>query len=146
MKDISRDLEALGIKHEISQETAEAQWAMLAREYRLVGERGDAYAVNRRDMVIAIMCGDVQFEETNAGVAIRQFVQHPQAGGQKEIVYAPPTSKTVAAGGVDAVALQTRWCRIAAALSGNTEGQLTLWLTGRDHSLMEDIAQFFLSL
>ncbi len=146
MKNISAELEALGIKHEISQETAEAQWAKLAKEYRLVGERGDAYAVNKRDFIIAIMCGDVQFEDSAAGVAIRQFVQHPQGGGPKEIVYNPPNAKTIAAGGVDAVSLATKWCRIAAALSNNNEGQLTLWLTGRDASLMEDIAQFFTSL
>lgn len=145
MNNLRQELEELGLGVQISQETAEEQWKQVAREYRIVGEKAEALSAIRRDMVIAIMCGDIQIETGAAGVSIRQFVKHPQGGGPAEIVYNPPNAKHVAAGGTDAATLATKWTRIAAALSGNTEGQLTLWLAGRDHALMESIVQLFIT-
>lgn len=143
VKDIAQELSDLGIEVTVSHETAEAQWKMFAREYRLVGERGTAFEAIRGAMITAIMVGDAQIEECPAGVAVRQFVKHPQGGCPKEIVYNPPSTIHVARGGTDDTPLSQKWCRVAASLSGNREGDFGAWLMGRDYSLMETIAQLF---
>lgn len=145
MKDIAMELEELGIKPKISQEQAEEQWRKVAREYRIVGEKADSFSGHKRDMIVGIMCGDLQVEEVAGGVAIRQFVAHPGPGCPGEILYNPPGPRQIAAGGTDVATATTRWVRVAAALSGQTEGALTLWLTGHDHSVMESIVQLFTS-
>ncbi len=143
MSDIAKELEDLGLTVEFSTETAEAQWKMFAREYRIAGERAEGFAAFKRDLMAAIMCGDAEVIEVPAGVAIKQHVRHPLSNGPSEITYNPPNAATASAGGTDGVALTMKWCRVAAALAMKTDGQLVAWLAGRDYSLMEMIAQLF---
>ena len=145
MKTIAQELEGLGLEVKISEETALAQWQAFAREYRIVGEKAEALATSRRDLLIAIMCGDVEVQSTAAGVAIKQFVAHPQMGGPNEITYSPPNAKHMASAGTDSTTLSTKWVRIAASLSNCNEGQLTMWLTGHDFALMESVVQLFIT-
>jgi hypothetical protein len=143
MTDIRRELEELGLEVKIGQEVAEQQWQSFAREYRIVGEKAEALSSMKRDMVTAIMCGDVEMMQTAGGIAVKQWLSHRQNGAPESITYNPPNARHIASAGTDTATISTRWCRIAASLSGLNEGQLTLWLTGRDHTVMEGIVQLF---
>lgn len=143
MSGIRKELEELGLEVKISEEVAEQQWRVFAREYRIVGKKAEALEAQRRDLLVAIMCGDVEVQGTSAGVAIKQFLTHPQNGGPSEITYCPPNAKHMAAAGADMTTIGTKWLRLAAALSNTDEGRLTLWLTARDLALMESIAMLF---
>lgn len=145
MKDISQEFADLGIKIQISQEVAEEQWRTFAREYRVVGNKAERLDAMKRDLVTAIMAGDVEIFEDSRGVCVKQFVVRPQNGGPKEIVYGPPNTTHVARGGTDDTPLSQKWARVAASMAGKNEGELSAWLAGRDYSLMETVAQLFTS-
>jgi hypothetical protein len=145
-RDIAKEFSDLGIDVQISAEVAEAQWKKFAREYRVVGLKADGLAGIKAAMISAIMAGDAEIGEDARGVFIKQFVARPQSGGPKELIYNPPSVVHVARGGTDDVALAQKWLRYAASSSGKNEGELSVWLVGRDYSLMETIAQLFTSV
>ncbi len=142
-KDIAQEFADLGIDVVVSQEIAEKQWGIFAREYRIVGDRAEAVKSIRSTMIAAIMAGDAEVFESESGVCIKQFIRHPRKGGPAELVYNPPTTIHVARGGTDDTPLAQKWARVAASLAGKSEGEVTAFLSGRDYSLMETIAQLF---
>lgn len=144
-RDIAQELSDLGIEVTISAETAEKQWRTFAKEYRIVGDKAENLAGIKAAMLTAIMAGDAEIGEDARGVYVKQFVARPQNNGPKELIYNPPTATHVARGGTDDVPLVQKWLRVAASLAGKNEGELSVWLCGRDYSLMETIAQLFTS-
>jgi hypothetical protein len=144
-KDYSQEFKEFGIDVQVSAEVANAQWRLFVREYRIVGAKAENLSGIKDAMIPAIMAGDAEIAETDRGVVIKQFVARPQNGGPKVLTYDPPSSIHVARGGTDEVPMVKRWLRVAASLAGKNENELTNWLLGRDYSLMETIAQLFIS-
>jgi hypothetical protein len=145
-QDLGVQLEEAGVTPVITQLVATEQWKLLVREYRIVGDKADDLKRIKRDLIVAIMCGDAEVFEDSRGICVKQFVKRGGPGCPKELTYQPPNTTHVARGGVDETPLNQKWARVAASLAGCSEGEIATWLSGRDYTLMELVAQLFTSV
>lgn len=132
----------------VSEEAALEQWNRFADEYNLGDENelSDSVKAIRIQILRDIRKGYVEIHESaEQGVVVLQHVRRPPHQGMVVLTYSAPNAGHIAKAGIgkDNATNVIRYCRLAAALTGQDEARMTL-LSGGDRSRMEALAQLFL--